>query len=274
MSKHTYPVIKAGTKAGAGRRRILGAALAAGFAGAGLPAWGQSGDYPTKAVTIVIPYPPGGLGDAACRRMAQRLSDIWKVPVPVENKPGAAGLLGFGRIAGAVAERVRPFGVNMIAHSPTTRAERFPADVARVDFDTLMRGSDIVCVFAESNPGTRGMVGERALSLMKPTAYLLNVARGDLLDEAAVERALRERRIAGAALDVSVVEPLPMDSPLRTLDNTILTPHLVGHTRELYEALAPAAIENIMRILRGELPLYCKNPQVEQRWRDRMLQLE
>ncbi len=104
MSKHTYPVIKAGTKAGAGRRRILGAALAAGFAGAGLPAWGQSGEYPTKAVTIVIPYPPGGLGDAACRRMAQRLSDIWKVPVPVENKPGAAGLLGAGLVAKAPAD--------------------------------------------------------------------------------------------------------------------------------------------------------------------------
>jgi len=183
------------------------------------------------------------------------------------------GMLGFGRIAGTVAERLRPFGVNMIAHSPTTKAERFPADVARVDFDTLMRESDIVCVFAESNASTRGMVGERALSLMKPSAYLLNVARGDLLDEAAVERALRERRIAGAALDVSVVEPLPMDSPLRTLDNAILTPHLVGHTRELYEALAPAALENITRILRGELPLYCKNPLVESRWRSRIAAL-
>ena len=113
------------------------------------------------------------------------------------------------------------------------------------------------------------MVDARALALMTPDAYLLNLARGDLVDEAAVERALRERRIAGAALDVFQVEPLPVDSPLRTLDNAILTPHLVGHTRELYEALAPAALENITRILRGELPLYCKNPQTEGRWRER-----
>ena len=77
MSKHTHPVIKAGIPATAARRRILGAALAAGFAGAGLPAWAQSGDYPTKAVTIVIPYPPGGLGDAACRRMAHRCRRHW-----------------------------------------------------------------------------------------------------------------------------------------------------------------------------------------------------
>ena len=180
------------------------------------------------------------------------------------------GMLGFGRIAGAVANRLRPFGVTMISHSPTTRPDRFPEDVTQVDFDTLMRKSDIVAIFAESNSNTRGMIGKRALSLMKPTAYLLNVARGDLLDEAAVERALRERRIAGAALDVSQVEPLPMDSPLRTLDNAILTPHMVGHTLELYEALAPAALENITRILRGDLPLYCKNPHIEQKWRERL----
>jgi len=86
------------------RRKVLIEALAAGLVGAGFSAQAQSGDYPAKAVTFIIPYPPGGLGDAACRRLALRLSDIWKVPVPVENKPGAAGLLGAGIVAKAPAD--------------------------------------------------------------------------------------------------------------------------------------------------------------------------
>ena len=86
------------------RRKVLIEALAAALFGAGFSAQAQSGDYPAKAVTFIIPYPPGGLGDAACRRLALRLSDIWKVPVPVENKPGAAGLLGAGIVAKAPAD--------------------------------------------------------------------------------------------------------------------------------------------------------------------------
>ncbi|MGV3573424.1 MAG: Bug family tripartite tricarboxylate transporter substrate binding protein [Ramlibacter sp.] len=86
------------------RRRAFGTALAAAWVTQGLPALAQATDWPRKAVTFVIPYPPGGLGDAACRRMAQRLAELWKVPVPVENKPGAAGLLGAGLVAKAPAD--------------------------------------------------------------------------------------------------------------------------------------------------------------------------
>ncbi|MGV3573425.1 MAG: NAD(P)-dependent oxidoreductase [Ramlibacter sp.] len=184
------------------------------------------------------------------------------------------GLVGYGRIASAVADRLRPFGVRLLAHSPTTRPERFAPDVEVVDLDALLERSDIVGLFAESNARTRGIIDAQALARMKPTAYLVNVARGDLVDEPALERALRGGRIAGAALDVFAEEPLPAGSPLRTLDNVILTPHLVGHTRELYAALAPAALDNIARILRGELPLHCKNPAAEGRWRARMYALD
>lgn len=86
------------------RRRVLRATLATGLAGAGLGAAAQTGEYPNRTVNIILPYPPGGLGDAAARRMAARLSEIWKVPVPVENKPGAAGLLGAGLVAKAPAD--------------------------------------------------------------------------------------------------------------------------------------------------------------------------
>ncbi|MGE4239079.1 2-hydroxyacid dehydrogenase [Ramlibacter sp.] len=168
------------------------------------------------------------------------------------------GVVGLGRIGRAVVDRLRPFGVEFIAYAPTARADSVPADVALVDFDALMQRSDIVGLFAAAHPGNRRLVDARALSLMKPDAYLVNIARGQLVDEAALYEVLRDRRIAGAALDVFETEPLPKDSPLRTLDNAILTPHLVGHTRELYEAMGRTAFENVTRLLRGEAPLYAR----------------
>lgn len=180
------------------------------------------------------------------------------------------GIIGLGRIGRAVVERLRPFQVNLIALPPRTPGRSLPEDVTAVDLDTLMSASDIVALFASAGPQSRGLVDERAIARMKPTAYLVNVARGELVDEAALCRALAQRRIAGAALDVFDVEPLPADSPLRLLDNVILTPHLVGHTREVYQRFVPTALENILRILAGELPLHCANPQVEPRWRTRL----
>ena len=109
---------------------------------------------------------------------------------------------------------------------------------------------------------------------MKPTAYLVNTARGQAIDEKALYQALKSRRIAGAALDTFEVEPLPQDSPLRGLDNVFLTPHMVGHTKEVFASFGAAGEENIMRILRGELPLHCKNPQIESAWRKRLARLE
>src|SRR5438445_670531 len=96
---------------------------------------------------------------------------------------------------------------------------------------------------------------------------------GEAIDEAALYRALKEKRIAGAALDSFAVEPLPDDSPLRQLDNVILTPHMVGHTQDAFVSFPPAAVENITRILRGEPPLYCKNPEVIPAWQRRLANL-
>jgi D-3-phosphoglycerate dehydrogenase len=108
---------------------------------------------------------------------------------------------------------------------------------------------------------------------MKPSAYLVNTSRGEAIDEAALYRALKEKRIAGAALDSFAVEPLPDDSPLRQLDNVILTPHMVGHTQDVFASFPPAAVENITRILRGEPPLYCKNPEIIPAWKRRLANL-
>jgi D-3-phosphoglycerate dehydrogenase len=118
------------------------------------------------------------------------------------------------------------------------------------------------------------MIDAEQLALMKPSAYLVNTGRGAVIDEAALVAALRARRIMGAALDTFEAEPLPGDSPLRALDNVILTPHCVGHTVEGFAELGPAMVENIERILAGELPLYCKNPEAEAAWRERLRRLD
>lgn len=185
----------------------------------------------------------------------------------------AVGLVGLGRIARGVAERLAGFGVRILAHDPFVKADAAPAGIALTDLDTLLKSSDIVSLHVSITNSARGLIDERALALMKPTAYLVNTSRGEAVDEAALYRALKEKRIAGAALDNFVVEPLPQESPLRELDNVMLTPHLVGHTQEQFASFPPAAVENITRILRGELPLYCKNPEIAPAWNARLARL-
>jgi D-3-phosphoglycerate dehydrogenase len=183
------------------------------------------------------------------------------------------GLVGLGRIARGVVERLSGFGVNLVACDPFVGRDQAPAGVKMTDLDTLLRSSDIVAVLVSITPESRGMLGERELALMKPSAYLVNTSRGEAIDEAALYRALKEKRIAGAALDSFAVEPLADDSPLRQLDNVILTPHMVGHTQDVFASFPPAAVENITRILRGEPPLYCKNPEIIPAWKRRLANL-
>lgn len=180
------------------------------------------------------------------------------------------GLIGFGRIARAIAERLGNWGVRLLASDPHVEADRRPAEVVFVDFDTLMRESDVVVVSVAITPQTRDIVDARALSLMKPDARLINISRGEAIDERALVDALREGRLGGAALDVTRIEPLPADSELRTLDNCFLTPHMIGQTRDVFEVIAPAAVENIVCILRGEMPRYCRNPYTRERWTTRL----
>jgi len=183
------------------------------------------------------------------------------------------GLVGLGRIGRGVVERLSGWGMRILAHDPFVKPESAPAGVTLVDLDTLMRESDIVSVLVAVTPDNVGMIGARQLALMKPDAYLVNTSRGQAIDEKALYEALRDKRIAGAALDTFEIEPLPQSSPLRTLDNVILTPHVVGHTADVYASFIPAAYENITRILRGELPLHCKNPGIEAKWHDRIARL-
>jgi D-3-phosphoglycerate dehydrogenase len=183
------------------------------------------------------------------------------------------GLIGMGRTARGVVERLAGWGVSFQAYDPYVPQEAAPAGVTMTDLPTVLRTSDVVSVHVTLTSETRHMLGAAELRLMQPSAYLINTARGGAIDEQALYQVLRDGVIAGAAIDVFEAEPLPMDSPLRTLDNVMLTPHMVGHSRELMAAIPPAAAENVLRVLRGELPLYVKNPEVLPAWRRRLAAL-
>lgn len=173
------------------------------------------------------------------------------------------GLLGFGKIARALAAKAQALGMRVLAVDPYVDAEavaRYGAGAA--DLETLLREADVLSVHVPLSPETRGLIGERALGLMKPTAFLINTSRGGIVDEKALAAALEAGRLAGAALDVLSQEPPPPDHPLRQAPNAILTPHLAFYSRESVVELQTKAAEEVARALRGEPPRSPVNPEV------------
>jgi phosphoglycerate dehydrogenase-like enzyme len=199
----------------------------------------------------------------------------WGVPDAGRMVAGCTiGMIGLGNVGRAVARRLAGWDCRLICSDPyVTAADARAHGVALVDLDTLLRTADIVSVQATLTPETRHLIGARELALMRADAYLVNTARGPLVDEAALARALDEGRIAGAALDVWEEEPTPPDNPLRTHPRVIATGHNVGHPRRLYDDMVAAAVENVLRPLRGEPPLYVRNPAVLPAWRARLAAL-
>jgi D-3-phosphoglycerate dehydrogenase len=149
------------------------------------------------------------------------------------------GLVGAGRIGGEVAKRAKGFGMEVIVFDPFLTDERATRlGVERGDLDQVLREADVVSLHVPLTPSTEQMIGAEAMAKMKPTTFLVNVARGGIVDEAALAQALDEDRLAGAALDVYQAEPLPDDSPLRSAPNLVLTPHLGASTAEAQELVA------------------------------------
>jgi len=168
------------------------------------------------------------------------------------------GLVGFGRTGRATARRARGFDVRLLAHDPYVRltaAERAEFGVELVDQERLFREADIVCCHVPLTDETRHLINRRTLGWMKPSAYLVNVSRGGVVDQEALVEALRTRRIAGAGLDVFSPEPLPPDHPFTTLDNVVLTPHIAAGTLDAFRAKMRFAFENMSRFAEGEPPL-------------------
>jgi D-3-phosphoglycerate dehydrogenase len=179
------------------------------------------------------------------------------------------GLIGLGRIGRETARLLAPWGA-ALQYSARRDADLdgLPS-MQRVDLETLLQTSDIVLVMASLNAETRGLIGAERLKLMKPSAILVNTARGAIIDEVALADALKRKTIAAAALDCFAVEPLPAESPLRGLSNVILTPHMIGHTVEAHRSLEVATRGNLARVLASESPRYVVNPAVLPAWTEK-----
>ena len=178
------------------------------------------------------------------------------------------GIIGMGNIGRNVAAIARHgFGLDVVASS--RRAEGLPDGVRPAALDELMAQSDIVAICCPLTPETRGMIDARRIGLMKPTAVLVNVARGPIIDDGALIAALEEGRIGGAALDVFATQPLPPDHPYFRFDNVLVTPHMAGITEESMMRMGVGAAEETVRILAGDLPVNFCNPEVLEHYRRR-----
>ena len=164
------------------------------------------------------------------------------------------GLLGCGRIGLAMARRASGFGMRLLAHDPRPSDEARQVGVHFVSLDQLLRESDFLSIHASLSPETRGLIGEPELRRMKPSAYLINTARGALLDETALGMALREGMIAGAALDAFQKEPLSADHALIGAPNLLLTPHQASFTRETGAMVSDAAGQAVLETASGRRP--------------------
>lgn len=185
--------------------------------------------------------------DADVRRGA------WSKPVCVALNECTLGVVGVGHIGRAVVRRARAFGMRVLGCEIAPVASSFinANDLTMLPLDALLAESDFVTLHCDLNPTSYHLIGRDELALMRSTAYLINTARGSVIDEPALISALVERRIAGAALDVFEVEPLPSDSPLRLLENCLLAPHNANGSREARARVHESTIANLLAALRG-----------------------
>jgi phosphoglycerate dehydrogenase-like enzyme len=197
-----------------------------------------------------------GLIIGLLRHIAEEDRDVraggWQSTIGPTLAGATLGCLGLGNLGSQVAKVGKAFGMDVIAWSQNLTEERASAVGARlVSNEELFSQADIVTVHLVLSDRTRGLVGAHELGLMKPSAYLVNTSRGPIVDEGALVSALTEHRIAGAALDVFEVEPLPADHPFRSLDNTLITPHIGYVTIEGYQFFYGDAVDDIVAWLQG-----------------------
>jgi phosphoglycerate dehydrogenase-like enzyme len=195
---------------------------------------------------------------ALCKRipraLEQKQAQLWKMYGVPKLAGATLGILGLGAIGAAVAEKAAAFDMRVIG------TQREPKPVPHVEHvfgglegsERVLRESDYVVVLLPLTPETRGSIGARELDFMKPSAYLVNLARGGIVDERALLERLRSGKLAGAALDVFEREPLPESDPIWTAPNTILTPHMAGLEPNYMQRLMELAVDNVKRLERGE----------------------
>jgi phosphoglycerate dehydrogenase-like enzyme len=177
----------------------------------------------------------------------------WQTTIGIDLEGMTLGVLGLGKLGSRTAAIAKAFGMKVIAWSQNLTPEKCAA--AGVDYaskEDLFRRSDFVTIHLILSGRTRGLVGPAEFALMKPSAYIVNTSRGPIIDEAALLSVLREKKIAGAGLDVFDVEPLPVDHPLRKLDNVVLTPHLGYVAVQNYRAYFAGVVDDIRAFLDGK----------------------
>ena len=180
----------------------------------------------------------------------------------VDIKGATLGLVGLGRIGKAMARRALGFEMRVIYYDPSEKEPDLALQVEQVDFETLLAESDFISLHIPLTPDTHHMIDSQAFLRMKPNAVLINTARGPVVDPDALYEALWERRIFGAGLDVTEPEPLPMDSPLLTLDNIVIAPHIASASKTSRDQMSWMAAQNLITGVKGERIPNCVNPQV------------
>ena len=191
----------------------------------------------------------------------------WKTWEPmlllgVDIKGATLGLVGFGRIGKAMARRAAGFDMRVIYYDPTEKAAEPELRATAVDLETLLKESDFISLHTPLTPDTHHLIDSDAFSTMKPNAVLINTARGPVVDPDALYEALKEKRIFGAGLDVTDPEPIPMDSPLLTLDNIVIVPHIASGSKASRDQMSWMAAQNLIAGFKGERLPNCVNPQV------------
>jgi len=237
--------------------------------------WGTGTDSIDKktaeALGIVVCNTPGAFTDAVADTVlgyilafARKLFEVhhelkagrWTKRCAVSLKETTLGVIGVGHIGRAVVKRAAPFGMRLLGNDIVEIAVEFckQYNLKMVSKDQLLRESDFISLNCDLNSTSYHLIGEREFSLMKPTAYLINTARGPVVDEAALVDALRREKIAGAALDVFEKEPLPAESPLRDFDNVLLSPHNANSSPSAWEYVHRNTIEMLIEELRNHEP--------------------
>jgi D-3-phosphoglycerate dehydrogenase len=180
----------------------------------------------------------------------------------IELKEKTVGIIGLGQIGERVAKRLEPFGVKFLIYDPYIKTQKAEKYGRKVDIDYLVRNSDIITIHAVASDENDNLINEERIDVMKKSAFLLNLAKGSLVDYRALFKALEEKRIAGAALDVFPMEPIDEDNEFLELDNAIVTPHIGGSTYEVIERQSDMLLNDIKKWLNDEIPDHILNPEV------------
>ncbi len=270
-------IVRSGTRVGADVFEAAASLRVVGRAGIGVD--NIDLEAATKKGVVVVNAPQSNTLSAAEHTMALMLALCRRIPeadrsvragewnrsafVGMELADKTLGIVGLGRIGTLVAQRSLAFGMRIVAYDPYVSPERArQMSVELVSLEELCERADVISVHLPRTSETVGLIDEERIRSMKPTVRIVNTARGEIVDEEALARALREGRIAGAAVDVFSQEPPPPDHPLLDAPNTILTPHLGASTAEAQDKAGKAVAEQVLAVLRGELVPYAVNVEV------------